>query len=107
MRLRTLIFALLSFWLAFGSAMASVVQAAADRPCESMTMTIPADDCCGGGMEQAKCLAACLAVAPVMLAPTPQSVASAVAATHIAKPCMRHASIVAPPDIAPPKVLVS
>ena len=106
MRLRTLIVALLSFWLAFGSAMASLAQAA-DRPCESMTMTIPADDCCGGGMDQAKCLAACLAVAPVMLAPTPQSVASGAAATQIATPWLRHASILAPPDIAPPKFLVS
>lgn len=106
MRLRTLIVSLLSFWFAFGPAMGALAQAA-DKPCESMAMTLPADDCCGSGMDQAKCLSACVASAPaipspaVAQAPIFSSNAAAVAAP------IRHASIVAPPDIAPPKPIVS
>ena len=106
MSLRLFIAALLSFWLAFGPAVSALAQSA-DRPCESMSMTLPADDCCGGGMDQAKCLSACLAAATAMLAPAPQTLPAAEAAAGIAKLFFRHASILAPPDIAPPKSLVS
>src|SRR5690349_12271184 len=98
MKPRLFIAAMLSFWLAFGPAATAFAQSA-DRPCESMSMSMPADDCCGDGMDQAKCLSACLAVAPAMLAPTRQTLPPAATAAGIATPSFRHASILAPPDI--------
>ena len=106
MRFRALIVALLSFWLGFGPAMSALAQAA-DRPCESMTMTIPADDCCGSGMDQAKCLSACVSSAPAMVgtAVAQEQVFSTAAAVDAAP--LRHVSVLAPPDVAPPKSIVS
>lgn len=103
---RTIVAALLAFWLAFGPAATAWAQSA-DKPCESMNMSMPAEDCCGDGMDQAKCLSVCLSVAPAMLAPAPHTVPLAALAANIAAPSFRHASILAPPDIAPPKFLVS
>ena len=106
MRARSFIAALIAFWLAFGPAASALAQSV-DEPCESMGMSMPADDCCGNGMDQAKCLSACLAVAPAIAAPAPQTATSVAPAAVVDTLYFRHASILAPPDIAPPKPLVS
>jgi hypothetical protein len=103
---RALIAVLLVFWLAFGPA-ASAWAKSADKPCESMSMSLPADGCCGDGMDQAECLSACLAASSGMAAPAAPVCAAAVAAAVVGAPSFRHASILAPPDIAPPKPFVS
>ncbi len=103
---RTLLAAFLAFWLAFGPAAGAWAKSAGE-PCEGMAMSMPADDCCGDGMDPAKCLNACLAVAPAIMAGPAQGiplvVATAIAASHPS----RHASVLAPPDIAPPRPFVS
>ena len=106
MKSRPLIAALLAFWLAFGPVVTAWAQSA-DKPCESMGMSMPADDCCGNGMDQGKCLSACLAVAPAIAAPASPAFSSVTASAVIATLSFRHASILAPPDIAPPKSSVS
>jgi hypothetical protein len=103
---RAFVAVLLAFWLAFGP-LASAWAQSADKPCESMSMSMPADDCCGDGMEQAKCLSACLAAAPAVAAPALQPAAVRAAAAVVVPLSFRHVSILAPPDIAPPKPLVS
>jgi hypothetical protein len=70
-------------------------------------MSAPVDDCCGDGMDQATCLSACLAVSPAMPVRAVQVNTTAVTAAVIATPSFRHASVLAPPDIAPPKTSVS
>jgi hypothetical protein len=70
-------------------------------------MAAPAEDCCGGGMDQAKCLSACLAGSPVMAVPATQITIPDAAATVVGTAVSRHVSILAPPDIAPPKFSVS
>jgi hypothetical protein len=103
---RTLLAAFLAFWLAFGPAASAWAQSA-DQPCEGMAISMPAEDCCGEGMDQAKCLTACLAVAPAMAA-SPAHGASLVVANAVAtRHPSRHASVLAPPDVAPPKPFVS
>jgi hypothetical protein len=72
-----------------------------------MSMSMPADDCCGEGMDQAKCLSACLAASPAMASPASQPETPAAASSIVALPSFRHVSIPAPPDIAPPKSFVS
>jgi hypothetical protein len=103
---RVVLAALLAFWLAFGL-LASAWAQSAGQPCESMGMSLPADDCCGDGLDQAKCLSPCLAVSPAMVAGAVQVNTTAVTAAVIATPSFRHASVLAPPDIAPPKSSVS
>jgi hypothetical protein len=72
-----------------------------------MSMSSPADDCCGNGMDRAKCLSACLALAPSMSAPAAQVAAADAAFAVVATLSFRRASILAPPDIAPPKSFAS
>jgi hypothetical protein len=103
---RFLFVTLLAFWLAFGPA-ASVLAQSADIPCESMSMSTPTDDCCGAGVDLNKCLSACLAVAPAMNAPAVQAAAPELAFSVVDALSFRHASILAPPDIAPPKSFLS
>jgi hypothetical protein len=103
---RSLVVTLLAFWLALGPA-ASVLAQSADTPCESMSMSTPADDCCGEGVDLGKCLSACLAVAPAINAPAGQAAAPDVAFSVVDTLSFRHASILAPPDIAPPKSFLS
>ena len=98
--------AFLAFWLAFGPAASAWAQSA-DQPCESMAMSMPADDCCGDGMDPAKCLNACLAVAPAITAGPVHGIPLVVATAIVAGRPSRHASVLAPPDIAPPKHFVS
>jgi hypothetical protein len=99
---RRLIIALFAFWLVAGPIAAQPV----GQPCESMSMSAP-DDCCGDGMDQATCLSACPAVSPAMAFRAVQVNTTAVTAAVIATPSFRHASVLAPPDIAPPKTSVS
>ena len=70
-------------------------------------MSMPADDCCGEGMNLGKCLSACLAVAPSIAAPALQAHAADAVFAGVPMLSFRHASILAPPDIAPPKSFVS
>ena len=106
MKARPLIATLLAFWIAFGPP-ASVLAQSADTPCESMSMSTPADDCCGEGVDVGKCLSACLAVAPSMTAPALQAAAPDLTLSVVETLASRHASMLAPPDIAPPKSSVS
>ena len=106
MKARSVIAALVAFWLAFGPLVSAWAQYA-DAPCDSMSMSMPASDCCGEGTSQAKCLNTCLAVSPAMAAPVAQGDAATVAGDVIAALAFRHVSVLAPPDIAPPKPLVS
>ena len=102
MTLHTIVAALLSFWLAFGPTMSTVAQAA-DTPCESMNTTVPADDCCGNEMGQAKCMQACLSLLTAMAAGSRQGLANR-EASGVASPFpSRHVSFLAPPDITPPR----
>jgi hypothetical protein len=103
---RVVLAALVAFWLAFGSLAGAWAQQAG-QPCESMGMSLPADDCCGDSMDQTKCLSACLAVSPAMAVRAVQVNTTAATAAVIAAPSFRHASVLAPPDIAPPKTSVS
>jgi hypothetical protein len=102
---RILLAALLTVCLTLGPTV-SVWAQSAGEPCESMGMA-PADDCCGGGMDEAKCLSACPASSPVMAVPAVQTIAPDTAATVIDTAVFRHASILAPPDITPPRSSVS
>jgi hypothetical protein len=103
---RHLLAAFLAFWLAFGPAASAWAQSA-KQPCESMAMSVSSDDCCGEGMEQAECLGGCLIVAPAVAACAAQRVSPVVVAAIAANRPLRHASVLAPPDIAPPKPFVS
>jgi hypothetical protein len=80
---------------------------AAEQPCESMGMPTMPKDCCGDDMSLASCLTACLAMSPAVQASVPMPEASAAVAAPIPHPFLRHASILAAPDAAPPKALVS
>jgi hypothetical protein len=103
---RPLIVSLLAFWLAFGP-LASAMAQSSDIPCESTGMSMPVDDCCGGNMDQAKCLSACLAVSAAIVAPALRISALDPISIVFSALSFRHASILAPPDIAPPKPFVS
>jgi hypothetical protein len=102
---RAFIAALLAFWLAIGPLAASAF--AASQPCESMSASMPADDCCGSGMDAAKCLAACLTISPAMSVVAAQSPAVPATQLPAVKPLSRYATLAGPPDVAPPKSLVS
>ena len=106
MNSRPLIVLLLAISLALGP-LASAWAQSADTPCESMSMSMPEHDCCGNGMDQAKCLSACLMVAPAVATTAWRPEASAPAFVPVFTAHLGHASILAPPDAAPPKALVS
>lgn len=101
-----LIVAVLAFWLAFGPAASAWAQSA-DVPCESMGMTTPADDCCCDCTNPAACLIGCPVVSPAMTAPAVLIAAPVPAASVVAALPFRHANVLAPPDIAPPKSRIS
>jgi hypothetical protein len=104
---RCVIMVLFAFWLAFGPSV-SAWAASVDEPCESMGMSAPANDgCCNDAMDQAACLSACLAASPAMAAPGLPTSEFAPADSVVVPPFFRHASVLAPPDIAPPKSSVS
>lgn len=106
MRSKVFLSALLAFWLAFGP-VANALAQSADTPCESMGMSMSADDCCNGGADQASCLNACLAASAAMSASDAHRVTPLSGHAIVVAPAVHRASILAPPDIAPPKRLLS
>jgi hypothetical protein len=104
---RILIVALLVLFVGFGPGAGAWAQASADMPCDSMSMSMPADDCCGEGMDPASCLSACLAASPALAVESARIPVSDGTPALITAPSFRRASLLAPPDIAPPKPLVS
>jgi hypothetical protein len=108
-KLRSVIVALLSFWFAFGPLATVWAQSvAADEPCESMNMSMPMQghDCCGD-MDQAKCLSICLSAAPAIAFSALRLDPMVAVAAAVPASSTQHASILAPPDAAPPKLSVS
>ena len=108
MKLRTFTAALLTFWLVIGPVGAAWAAANMASPCESMSAaSAPADDCCGDKMDPSACLSACMAAAPIAVASATQILHSNVVASPIPRVSLRYATLLAPPDIAPPKAFVS
>ena len=105
MKARSLIVALLAFWLAFGPAVGAWAQSL-EKPCESMSMTMPHDGC-GDDMDTASCLGACLMASPAISVAILQTPPAAPAHSPIVGLALERASILAPPDVAPPKSFVS
>jgi hypothetical protein len=103
---RAIFAALVAFWLAFGPAASAWAQSI-DGPCESMSMSMAADDCCGDDTDQAKCLSACLPVSPAAAVAALRLDPSLAVAAAVPNSSFRHASVLAPPDAAPPKADVS
>ena len=104
---RTLIAAILAFWLVLGPA-GGAWASGGGASCESMVGTLAADDCCGGDNTAATACAGVCAAASLGLrlsAPAlPHMHGSSVALPSL---FVRYASRAAPPDIAPPKLFVS
>jgi hypothetical protein len=103
---RALIASLLAFWLAVGPVVSAWAQSAG-KPCESMGMSTPADDCCGDTMDRASCLDGCLGASSTIAAPATQVSTLHIPAVPVAPTPLRQAGILAPPDSAPPKLPVS
>jgi hypothetical protein len=99
MKLRTFIAALLTFWLIVGP-VGTAWAAYAATPCESI-------DCCGDGMDAAACLSACMVASPAAATPVESIPRLELAATPIPGLSLRYATVLAPPDIAPPKTSAS
>ena len=97
---------LLAFWLTLAPAAGALAQMG-DTPCESMSMSMPADDCCSNDMDASACLTVCLAAAAALPAAIAPAIAAKPSAPVLTTPELRRASILAPPDIAPPKPSVS
>jgi hypothetical protein len=109
MKLRPFLTVLLAFWLAFGP-VATAWAAYVATPCESiggMNQPLPADDCCGDAMDASECLGACIAAFPAAAAPAMQVLEGEGAGSAIPGLFLRYATILAPPDITPPKPFVS
>jgi hypothetical protein len=109
MKLRSLIAALLTFWLILGP-VGTALAAAAPAPCESMdsmSQSLPHGDCCSDTMDPAACLSACLAASPVAAAPGQPTQRLQLTESSIPSLSLRYATVVAPPDVAPPKTFVS
>jgi hypothetical protein len=109
MKLRRFIAALLTFWLMLAP-VGTALAAAAPTPCESMgsmSQSLPHGDCCGDTMDAASCLSACLATSPLAAAPEQQIHRLQVTESSIPSLSLRYATVLAPPDIAPPKTFVS
>jgi hypothetical protein len=109
MKPRPFIAVLLTFWLIVGP-IGTAWGASAPTPCESMgsmSQPLPQGDCCGETMDPAACLSACLAASPVAAAPQVPMQRLELTATAIPSLSLRYATVLAPPDIAPPKAFVS
>ena len=109
MKLRPFIAALVTFWLIFGP-VGTAWAASAPAPCESMASmsgSLPHGECCGDAMDAAACLSACLATSPLAAAPEQQMQRPWLTASRIPSLSLRYATVLAPPDIAPPKTFVS
>ena len=108
MKLRPFIAALLAFWLLVGP-VGTAWAAYAATPCESMgSKSQPAaqGSCCDEAMTAAACLGTCMAASPAAVT-SARDVHFEVAETAIPLLSLRHATLVAPPDVAPPKTAVS
>src|SRR5688500_10003668 len=109
MKLRPFIAALLAFWLIVGP-VGTAWAAYAATPCESMgsmSQPLPQGDCCGEGMATAACLSACMATSPAAATPAVSIQRLEDTAAAIPSFSLRYATVLAPPDIAPPKTSVS
>ncbi len=110
MKLRTFLAALLTVWLAIAP-VANTWAAAKATPCESMGSMNqplpPADDCCDGAMDASVCLKACATAAPVALAPALHMLGTETVGSAVPPLSVQYATMLAPPDIAPPKRSVS
>ena len=109
MKLRSFIAAVLTFWLIVGP-VGTALAASGAAPCESMgamSQALPHGDCCGDTMDAASCLSACLATSSVAAALEQQTTQLQLAGSSIPGRSLRYATLLAPPDIAPPKTFVS
>ena len=109
MTLRRFIAAILTFWLVIGP-VGTLWAANAPVPCDSMGMNQPlppADDCCGDEMDALACLSTCMAASPVALPSSSCIVHLDTVASAVPGLSLRYATLLAPPDIAPPKAFVS
>jgi hypothetical protein len=73
----------------------------------SMSQPVPQGDCCGDTMDAATCLSACLATAPVAATPEQRMQRLQLTESRIPSLSLRYATVLAPPDVAPPKTFVS
>jgi hypothetical protein len=110
MKMRPLIAVVLAFWFVIGP-VGTALAAYVATPCDSMSgmnqPLPPADDCCGESMDLAACLSACASTAPTAVAPALHILAAEPVTTAIPGGPLRYATVLAPPDIAPPKSSVS
>jgi hypothetical protein len=73
----------------------------------SMSQPVPQGDCCGEAMDAAACLSACLATSPLVAAPEQPIQRLQLTESSIPGLSLRYATVLAPPDVAPPKTFVS
>jgi hypothetical protein len=106
LRSRSLIVAVLAVWLAIGPAASAWAQLL-EKTCETPTMAMSHDGCCGDEADQASCLGACLMAAPAIPVATPQLLPNDPAGSPVVRFTLEHASVLAPPDVAPPKSFLS
>jgi hypothetical protein len=106
LRSRTFIVAVLAFWLAIGPA-ASAWTHVLEKACESASMAMSHDGCCGDEMDAASCLSSCLMASPAMPVANPQTLPADPAQSPVLCFTMEHPSVLAPPDVAPPKSILS
>jgi hypothetical protein len=106
LRSRTLIVAVLAFWLAIGPAASAWAQLL-EKTCETPTMAMSHDGCCGDEMDTASCLSSCLMASPALPVATPQTLPSDPAQSPVVRFTLERASVLAPPEVAPPKSLLS
>ena len=106
-KLRVLIAAFLAFWLVLGPA-GGAWASGGGASCESMMSTLPADDCCGGDNAAVTSCAGVCTAASLGIRLTPPALARIDrTGAPLASLFTRYASRAAPPDVAPPKILVS
>lgn len=73
----------------------------------SMSQPVPQGDCCGEAMDAVTCLSACLATSPVAAALEQPMQRLQLMESRIPILSLRYATVLAPPDVAPPKTFVS
>ena len=109
MKLRPVIAMLITFWLVVGP-VGTAWAAYTATPCESMgsmSQPLPQGECCGDSMDTAACLSACMATSPAAATPVVSIQRLQLTATAIPSLSLRYATVLAPPDIAPPKTSAS
>ena len=109
MKTRALIAALFALWLAIGPAALALASSAMTscETMETMSSSVPPDDCCGSGMDANACLTACVSAAPLIAAPAVQTPPVVAAQAVIPGLSPRYTTVSAPPEVAPPKTFVS